>query len=157
MMKTIASLAAVAVLLGACANGDMGAKQGVGGVLGGVGGAVAGSQIGSGTGRIAATAAGTLLGALVGSQIGKSMDDVDRLRAQQAMRSAQTAPIGQPITWSNPRTGHSGQVTPVREGTDNRTGAYCREFQETVTIGGKQEQAYGTACRQPDGSWKVTN
>ena len=24
-----------------------------------------------------------------------------------------------------------------------------------VTIGGKDEKAYGTACRQPDGSWKV--
>jgi len=22
-------------------------------------------------------------------------------------------------------------------------------------IGGKNEKAYGTACRQPDGSWKV--
>ena len=26
-----------------------------------------------------------------------------------------------------------------------------------VNIGGKTEQAYGTACRQPDGSWKVVN
>jgi surface antigen len=24
-----------------------------------------------------------------------------------------------------------------------------------VTIGGKAESAYGTACRQPDGTWKV--
>ena len=32
---------------------------------------------------------------------------------------------------------------------------YCREYQHTVTIDGKQEKAYGTACRQPDGSWKI--
>ena len=25
----------------------------------------------------------------------------------------------------------------------------------TVTIDGKQQKSYGTACRQPDGSWKV--
>jgi surface antigen len=34
-------------------------------------------------------------------------------------------------------------------------GSYCREFQNDVTIDGKKENAYGTACRQPDGSWKV--
>ncbi len=33
----------------------------------------------------------------------------------------------------------------------------CREVQTTVTIGGKPQQAYGTACRQPDGSWRFTN
>ena len=27
----------------------------------------------------------------------------------------------------------------------------------TVTIDGKQEQASGTACRQPDGSWRIVN
>jgi len=24
-----------------------------------------------------------------------------------------------------------------------------------VIVGGQEEQAYGTACRQPDGSWKI--
>jgi hypothetical protein len=31
----------------------------------------------------------------------------------------------------------------------------CREFDTPVTIGGQQQQAYGTACLQPDGSWKI--
>lgn len=31
----------------------------------------------------------------------------------------------------------------------------CREFNTPVTIGGQQQQAVGTACLQPDGSWKV--
>ena len=26
---------------------------------------------------------------------------------------------------------------------------------QEVTIGGKSEQAYGTACQQPDGAWEV--
>jgi len=26
-----------------------------------------------------------------------------------------------------------------------------------VTVGGETEQAYGTACRQPNGSWKIVN
>jgi len=33
----------------------------------------------------------------------------------------------------------------------------CREFERTVEIGGKPQKAYGTACRQPDGSWRFTN
>ncbi|MBM3487164.1 MAG: hypothetical protein FJX67_11125 [Alphaproteobacteria bacterium] len=35
-----------------------------------------------------------------------------------------------------------------------RGDAYCREFQREVVIAGVPQQAYGTACWQPDGSWK---
>lgn len=31
---------------------------------------------------------------------------------------------------------------------------FCREYQTTVIVGGEQQTAYGTACRQPDGSWR---
>jgi hypothetical protein len=31
----------------------------------------------------------------------------------------------------------------------------CREFQDTVTVGGTQQRAYGTTCQQPDGSWLI--
>lgn len=31
----------------------------------------------------------------------------------------------------------------------------CREFDTPVTINGQQQKAHGTACLQPDGSWKV--
>ena len=34
-------------------------------------------------------------------------------------------------------------------------GSQCREFQQTVMVDGRSEQIYGTACRQPDGTWKV--
>lgn len=154
MRSRFTILLAAALMLGACAEG--GQKENIGTVLGGVGGAVAGAQFGRGTGRLAATAAGTLIGAFVGREVGRSLDRADIAAAQQAQARAQTAPIGQQITWSNPESGHSGTVTPRREGTD-ASGNYCREFQQTVTIGGKTEQAYGTACRQPDGTWKVVN
>ena len=156
MKKSVLALTAVALMLSACADSGYGNKQTAGGLIGAAGGGLLGSQFGSGKGALAATAAGVLLGAFLGSEVGKTMDTVDQQRAQQAMKSAQTAPIGQPIVWNNPNTGHSGQVVAVRDGTDARSGAYCREFQETVTIGGKPEQAFGTACRQPDGTWKVS-
>lgn len=32
---------------------------------------------------------------------------------------------------------------------------YCREFTRDVIVDGKTVQAYGRACRQEDGSWKI--
>jgi hypothetical protein len=71
---------------------------------------------------------------------------------EDAQIRAASAPIGENIVWNN--AGAYGSVTPVREGTSS-AGRYCREFQQTVTIGGRTEQAYGTACMQPDGAWEV--
>ncbi len=34
---------------------------------------------------------------------------------------------------------------------------YCREYQANTSVGGKKAKSYGTACRQPDGSWKIMN
>ena len=40
-------------------------------------------------------------------------------------------------------------------GTAQAGDDYCREYQRRVTIGGKVQDSYGTACLQPDGSWKI--
>lgn len=32
---------------------------------------------------------------------------------------------------------------------------YCREYTRTVYIGGRAQDAYGTACLQSDGSWMI--
>ncbi|MFQ5775400.1 MAG: RT0821/Lpp0805 family surface protein [Kiloniellaceae bacterium] len=153
--KTMLAAAAIALTTAACAqNGQYGTKQTVGALGGAALGGWAGSQIGSGTGKLAATAAGVLIGALVGSEIGRTMDEVDKQKAERAYTQATTAPVGQTISWSNPETGNYGSVTPVREGT-KETGEYCREFQQTVVVGGQEEQAYGIACRKPDGSWEI--
>ncbi|MBM3561444.1 MAG: glycine zipper 2TM domain-containing protein [Alphaproteobacteria bacterium] len=152
--KPVAAVAVAAVLaLGACA--DYGAKQTGGAVLGGAGGALIGSQFSHGGSRLLWTAAGTLLGAFVGSEVGKSLDRVDQMSMKQAETQAQSAPIGNTIQWNNPQTGNHGTITPVRDGANTRTGEYCREFQQTVTIGNETKQAYGTACQRPDGSWEI--
>jgi surface antigen len=157
--RLIASLLAATMLVGCAGSGGPGEfganKTTAGGLLGGVGGAVAGAQFGSGSGQLAAVAIGTLVGALVGTEVGKSLDKADQQYAYRAQQQAQAAPIGQTITWSNPDSGHSGTVTPVREGRIASTGEYCREFRQNVQVGGQTQQAYGTACRQPDGSWRI--
>lgn len=133
-----------------------GANTTLGTIGGAVAGGLAGSQFGKGSGKLAATALGTLLGAFVGHQIGASLDQADQQAAQRAAQWAYQAPVGQQITWNNPDNGHSGTVTPTREGRD-ANGNFCRQFDQTVTIGGQSEQVTGTACRMPDGTWKVVN
>ena len=94
---------------------------------------------------------------LIGSEIGKSLDRADRLYAERTAQSAlERAPVGQSTAWSNPDSGHSGTVTPTRT-YQTAQGQNCREYQQTVTIGGRTESAYGRACRQADGSWKIVN
>jgi len=154
-IKIVLAAIAIAVGVSACAqNGQYGNKQVFGGLGGAALGGWAGSTIGSGSGKLAATAAGVLIGALVGSEIGRTMDELDKQKAQQAYTQATSAPVGQTIAWNNPNSGNKGTVTPVRDGTSN-SGEYCREFQQTVVIGGKEEDAFGVACRKPDGSWEI--
>ncbi len=154
-LKTVLAATLIALITAACAqNGQYGTKQTVGALGGAAAGGLLGAQMGKGSGKLAMTAAGVLIGALIGSEIGRSMDEVDRMKAEQAYNQAATAPIGQTIAWDNPNTGNSGTVGAVREGTKS-SGEYCREFQQTVVIGGRQEDAYGTACRRPDGSWEI--
>ncbi|OGL67272.1 MAG: hypothetical protein A3J27_11030 [Candidatus Tectomicrobia bacterium RIFCSPLOWO2_12_FULL_69_37] len=33
--------------------------------------------------------------------------------------------------------------------------SYCREAQIVISVGGKDETAFTTACREPDGSWRL--
>ena len=151
---SIATIVLISLLVSGCVT--QGNQKQVGGTLLGAGlGGWAGSTIGGGKGRLAAVAAGTLIGALAGNGIGQSLDSIDQMYADRAYRQAQYAPVGQPIIWNNPQTGHSGSITPVREGNHQYSGAYCREYHTSVIVGGSQQSAYGTACRQPDGSWKM--
>jgi len=40
---------------------------------------------------------------------------------------------------------------------ESDNGDYCREYRHTVTIEGQRREAYGHACRQPDGSWRMVD
>ncbi len=85
----------------------------------------------------------------------KVLDNVneEQKRAHESAQvKATTAPVGEEISWN--ANGVTGSVTTVRDGTST-SGRYCREFQHQVNIAGKSQQAYGVACRQPDGSWEV--
>lgn len=153
----IPAILVVAASLALAACQQTGPKQTAGGIFGAVGGALAGSTIGDGKGTVAAVAVGTLLGALVGSEIGKSLDNADKAAmAQSTQSSLERSPVGVTTTWNNPDSGNSGTVTPTRT-YQASSGQYCREYTQTIQVGGSTEEAYGTACRQPDGSWQIQN
>jgi surface antigen len=157
-MRIVAAVAALALLAGCAGPGyEGGINKTTGGtLLGAAGGGLLGAQFGKGNGKLAAVAAGVLGGALIGHSAGRSLDRADALYANQAQYRAQAAPVGQTIAWDNPETGNRGWVTPTREGQNMSTGEYCREFQQTIEVGGQVQRGYGTACRQPDGSWRMT-
>ncbi|MBU6475021.1 MAG: glycine zipper 2TM domain-containing protein [Alphaproteobacteria bacterium] len=160
-MKIIVLAAVSALTLSGCAqNGEqnswgMGTKQTVGTAGGAILGGFLGSKVGHGGGQLWATGAGALLGAFAGSEIGKSLDKADMAYHEQAVQQAYTAPLNQTISWNNPQSGHSGSITPVREGTQASTGDTCREFKQAIMIDGQAQTAVSTACRNPDGTWTV--
>jgi surface antigen len=163
-MKKLVAAATLTLALAACAPGQPGYggpgqiglnKTTGGGLLGAAAGGLAGAQIGKGSGQLAATAAGVLLGGLLGSQAGASLDRADLAYANRTtQRSLEEVPTGHATTWRNPDTGAAGTITPTKT-YQTASGQYCREFQQSITVGGKTEEGFGTACRQPDGSWRI--
>lgn len=154
LRKSLLATLALALLLPACQAQNMGTKEGVGTLGGAAVGGLLGSTVGKGSGRLAATAAGVVLGGWLGNEVGASLDKADQAYMGSANSRAYTAPIGQQITWNNPQSGNAGTIVPVRDGYSN-DGSYCREFQQSITVGGQKQQGYGRACQQPDGSWKI--
>ena len=166
--KSWAVILVVALAVAGCANSSGGsssmssaenwASQNTKAIIGGLGGATAGGLIGAALhGGPLGIIGGALAGGLAGGAIGDFLDGKDKQQQQQAAsRAMETAPSNSSVAWKNPDSGHSGTVTPVRT-YQNDNGQYCREYQQTVNIGNQQHQAYGKACRQPDGSWKIVS
>lgn len=152
-MMRIPAVVFCSFMLISCATGDASTRQTVGTVSGVVIGGLIGSQIGGGSGRIVAAGVGALVGGLIGHQVATLLDENDRKAAAAAEQQARTAPIGESVTWSNPDTGNHGTVVATSEGIAN-DGRTCREFRHTVTVEGRAEDAFGTACLGSDGEWE---
>ncbi len=149
-----AALLVCSLSMSACTSTSQEQK---GQVLGGVLGGVLGSQVGGGSGKTVAVIVGAVAGAMIGRHIGESMDDGDRLKTAAALNDSRT---GESTSWVNPDTGARYNLTPTRtferSGENQGTTGPCREFKLDATVGGKKNQdVYGTACLQADGTWQV--
>ena len=158
LIKRISAAAVIVLMLAACdsqnPNGTLN-KTNTGTVVGAIGGGLLGSQVGGGKGKLVAVGLGTLLGGALGNQVGASLDRADMAYYNNtSQRALETAQPGQSLPWSNPQTGNSGTVTPQNY-YQTAGGQYCREYTQTINVGGKKQEGFGKACRQPDGTWQI--
>lgn len=134
----------------------------LGTLIGAAGGAAVGSNIGKGKGNTVAIAAGTLIGAAFGNSLyGQKRE------TYTVTKSYDTYDYGPPYGNAyGHKKHHRRDYTPAYYNSRpnyNRYDVsyyappqeYCREYTQTVKIGGRTENSYGHACLMPDGSWQV--
>ena len=68
----------------------------------------------------------------------------------------ENSPTSQSTAWANAETGLNGSMIPLKTFRAS-SGQYCREYLASLQIGNLNQQAVGTACRQPQGNWKVVS
>jgi surface antigen len=153
-MRTAQAVLAIGLCLSVAACGPEGpSKADTGTVVGAVAGGILGNQVGRGGGRVAATIVGAVVGGIVGSEIGRSLDKQDRRLAQEAEFDALergSSGVGRP--WRNPDSGRYGEVIPAEP--YRRGSLDCRDYTHTIFIDGRPQTMRGTACRNPDGTWR---
>lgn len=151
-IKTFATLLLFLPALALAGCGATGGKTGIGAALGAAGGGLIGAAANGGAPGIIA---GVLLGGLAGGAIGNALEQEDRrLAHDNAQLALERQRKGGTTVWKNPDSGNSGSFTPTRT-YQRGDGSFCREYQQTITVGGQEERGFGTACRQPDGSWQL--
>jgi surface antigen len=124
-------------------------REQVGALLGGIAGAAIGAEAGKDGGRAVAVAIGTVIGAAIGAEIGHRMDNTDRACTGHALELASP---GRSVTWRNPASGITYQLTPV-EHPSSADG--CRKFRLIATGSFGLSEGRATACTSADGVWRL--
>jgi hypothetical protein len=57
-----------------------------------------------------------------------------------------------PVIYAPPPVAY---VPPPQFSLGRAVGPGCREYTAPIRVGGRVAESYGTACRQPDGSWRI--
>lgn len=152
MKKIMLIMVLLFAVAGCASTGQQNGKLG-GAAAGGALGAIIGNAVDCKGCALIGGLMGAVAGGYVGGEIGKRMDAQDAARMNNTIN---TTPTGQTIAWSNPDTGIRYDVTPTRTYREPRSADFCREVTiGQAEVGGKRQEVYGTACRKPDGSWKM--
>lgn len=150
----VALLITVSTLtLAACSTNTQSQNTTVGAVAGAVLGGVAGSAIGQGTGQLVAIGAGAIAGGLLGGAIGHNMQSSDK---QRIYNTLDHNPKRKSSRWKT-KDGTKYTMTPMSNTIVYKGQSPCRKYRTTITNSGERKVENGVACRQPDGTWKVTN
>ncbi len=140
----------------------------LGGLLGGAAGAGIGAAFGGGKGAAIGGISGLLLGALAGNSIANNRDRYDPPPQQGYYAPPPTyygyqQPAGYAPAYAAPQgyaapPAYVPQAVPAPVAQAPAYSAnYCRDFTQTIIIDGVEKNAYGKACLQPDGSWRIVN
>jgi surface antigen len=154
-IRKMAPIVLLAFVVSSCATMKQTYGDNPKAVLGGLLGAGLGAGIAAAAGASPAMIVGAaLMGGALGGFVGNKLDDRDKqMAAQAATQAFEQNAAGQESVWKNAQTGNSGSITPTR--TYQQNGQYCRQYQQTISIGGEPQSSYGTACRQADGTWAI--
>lgn len=152
MFKNKPATALICIATSVLLVGCQASKETIGQATGAVAGGVLGNQFGGGSGRVAATIVGALAGGILGGSIGRGLDERSKDAALAAEYNAlERGAPGQPVAWQGSGGTH-GRVVPQQTyqvGSQN-----CRRYTHTIFIDGRPQEASGTACRNPDGTWR---
>ena len=87
------------------------------------------------------------------AEIRRNMTVDDQHIAAMAMQIAmERRQDNEASTWTNGISGNHGAVVPRRT-YRSRSGDFCRNFEETMTVAGVTATFERTACRGGDGNW----
>jgi anti-sigma factor RsiW len=118
------------------------------------------------TAAIAATVVAMIVGLVFGYLAATTRLDnrlaaleIARLEDQRMLKTAISAALekvksGQVVNWQNPNTGTRALLRPIRtfKAVD---GSWCREYERTMTISGKEERIHAIACRTGKADWQT--
>lgn len=97
---------------------------------------------------------GAVEGGLMGADVGQSLDDADRALALKAEYEAlEYGRPGLPTDWRSGSGNTHGTVSVGASYQVNRLD--CRDYSHSISIGGRTRIVRGTACREPDGVWRI--
>jgi hypothetical protein len=141
-----------------------------GGLIGGGLGAGVGYAAGKGKGA----AIGGILGLGLGAMLALAADQENGRRHPRAVYAPPPPAYAPPPVYTPPpafapapptyQPGYQPsayQPAPVPAASPYATAQYsqthCREYSGTISVDGTARAAYGTACLQPDGTWRIVN
>ena len=128
-----------------------------GAIVGALAGGLLGNTISRGPQRGAGTAVGAILGGVIGGTIGNnSLNCEDRSYEIDTYYSGfETGLPHARYDWRSPRSDAYGYLQ-VEDYYRDRSGYRCANYTQQIYVHGRPEVARGVACRQPDGTWRMT-
>ncbi len=121
--------------------------------LGMAAGGLLGSQIGKGSGQLVSTGVGMAVGGVIGNSIAKDIDSPTAPAPSAYVPPGEPAPVVYNSYTPNYVAPPAPPPAPPITYVDKNT--YCRPYSQEIRIDGQIQESFGTACLQPDGTWRI--